>query len=155
MKLIYVKAEIGFGFDFKVENWFASDPMIDVEVKVAGSLTLDVPFNIKFSSDNTAHLEEKISATTKPALVAKAKASALGYTAGASIELTCGIAISGTMNCSFKNDPSFTGKIEWLPIVITARVEYPYARPWTKEVFKWPKGVIQPIWQDSIPKLSA
>ena len=151
VKLIYVKAEIGFGLDFRVDNWFASDPLLEVVLKVAGSLTLDVPVAVTFSSDNRANVEEKISATTTPKLEAKARASAMGYAAGASIDIACGFTVSGSLKCGLEAAPAFLGKAEWVPIKVTARVEYPGSKPWVKVVFQWPDRAIAPIWQGSLP----
>ncbi|MBC7138426.1 MAG: hypothetical protein H5U17_06675 [Defluviimonas sp.] len=151
VKLIYVKAEIGFGLDCRVENWFASDPLLEVVLKVTGSLTLDVPAAVTFSSDKRANVEEKISAATTPKLEAKARASAMGYAAGASIDIACGFTVSGSLKCGLEAAPAFTGKVEWVPIKITARVEYPGSKPWVKVVFQWPDGAIAPIWQGVLP----
>lgn len=151
VKIFYIKAEIGFGVDFKIENWFSSNPLLEVVFKITGSLTLDVPLKATFSSGKPENVAAELSGTTTPKLEAVARASALGYTANASIDISCGFKASGNFKCGFEVAPICEAKLEWLPIRITAQVSYPGSRPWQGEIFKWPDGDIKPIWQGKLP----
>ena len=151
VKIFYIKAEIGFGVDFKIENWFSSHPLLEVVFKISGSLTLDVPLKTAFSSGKPENVSAELSGTTTPKLEAVARASALGYTANASIDISCGFKASGTFKCGFHTAPVCEAKLEWLPIRVTAQVSYPGSRPWRGEIFKWPSGTVKPIWQGKLP----
>lgn len=117
-KIIEVKAEIGFGVDFRVDNWFSSAPLAEIVLKISGSLTISAAVSAEFSTQNKGKTEEKFVAKTVPALKAIARASIVGYAAEASVSVDCGIQVSGSFMVSVQTAPCASLKVEWLPVSV-------------------------------------
>jgi hypothetical protein len=142
--------KIGFGLKIEVSNWFASDPLLKVDLSAELLLSLYVPINLTFSSNDRANYVRTVTETAKYSLKGTATAMALGYGIESSVDLSGNLEISGKLSASLAKAPVYEGKAVLTPLVITVTVSRSDSKPWVEEVFKWPE---QPwtIWSGSLP----
>jgi len=149
IKVFYLKVDIGFGFEFIVENWFSSHPLLEIIAKITGAVSVDVSLSAAVEWNRKDTLESKLSAKPLASLVGVARASAIGYTFNASCSIEAGIEFSGAFKVDFDYSPTCDAKLEWVPITVTVDLEYPGLEP-RQHIWKWPKTELEPIWEGPI-----
>lgn len=152
VKLFFLKAEVGFGLDLVIENWFSSNPLLELILKITLSFELTLPLKGSFSSSSKENLALSAAAEGVPKLEAKARASAVGYTYEASASLSGCLKATGTFKCGFAQPPIAEGKVEWSPLVLVGVVCRPDTDPWRKELLRYPDVKDpKPIWEGALP----
>jgi len=146
IRVFYLKADIGFGFEFIVENWFSSNPLLEIIVKITGGITVEVPLKTAIQWDKKDTLKSTLGVKPVANLKGIARASALGYAFEASCTIEAGIEFTGIFECDFDFSPTCNAKLEWVPLTVTTRLEAPRKRPRT-HVWTWPEEKLEPIWE--------
>ena len=125
-------ATISFGIDIQVENWFTGRNLVELILKVSGSIKVLVPLEKEFTSGDAKATPAKISAQSKAELKVIGRAALLDYVYEASASIDGGIAIEGEFKCSAEQDPIAEAKIFMLPleahITLTAVGKDPYLK---------------------------
>lgn len=150
IKVFYVKAEVGFGYEFIVKGWLSKHPALDIRAKVTGSVSVDVPFKTAIEWNKRDTLESTLGVKPISALTAIAHASAIGYIFEASCNIEAGIEFTGTFKVDFDYSPTCEGKLEWVPITVTVNLQYPMLSSPPPHVWTWPEKKLDPIWSGTI-----
>ncbi|MCP4986006.1 MAG: hypothetical protein GY928_08035 [Colwellia sp.] len=140
---------VSFGVEFGVENWFNGRNLVEIVVKLQGTVSLELPFKAEMTSGNHSQKPAALSAKSKAEIKAVGRAMLLDYTHEASVSIDGGFAIDAEFKCGFKQDPVFDAKLYSLPVMVYIVLSRPHKDPYSKEIECLPK---KDVWSGQFPK---